>query len=136
LRNWKRDESLPRWHRFKLKTNWTRHELKRKSRKKKREIELLKLEHDASLARERAALQVESERRTMENQISPARLEEILIRSLPDLVEKMPTVQNSQSIHLSSNGSTAPDSVLAVAGLVKVLKTLFNEKPSDKESLI
>lgn len=88
-----------------------------------REAERLLLEHQASLTRERATLAVEAERRKVENDVTPARLEELLVRSLPELVGKIPHADKSEVVHISSDGR-APDSVVAVAGLIKTLRSM------------
>jgi flotillin len=92
-----------------------------------REVERQKLEHEALLARARGDLALEAERRKVENDVTPGRIEEILVRQLPTLIEKMPAPDKSDVVHISSDGR-APDGVVAVAGLVKALRSVVNGK--------
>ena len=92
------------------------------------ENELLrkKAQHDADKARERLDLDVLEVRRRIENDVSEGRIDEALVRSLPELVSKMPAPQKSEVVHISSDGG-APDGVVAIAGLVKALRAVVTK---------
>jgi flotillin len=101
-----------------------------------RDLTKASLEHEAALKREYAQLKLEEERKRVENLITPQRLEELLIRSLPSIVERMPKPEHLQSIHLSSDGKAgAADPLLGLAGLIKVAKSLISST-QDKDSLM
>src|SRR2546426_1123264 len=74
--------------------------------------------------RERVDLSVLAELRRIENDVSEAKIEESLVRSLPELVAKMPAPQRSEHVHIGGDAS-APDGVVAIAGLVKAVRSVL-----------
>ncbi len=95
------------------------HELDRRAR-----------QHDADAAKARVDLEILAARRKIENEVSGARIDESLIKMLPDLVEKMPAPDKSEVVHISGDGA-APDGVVAVAGLVKALRAVLARAPGN-----
>lgn len=79
---------------------------------------------EAATQRERAQIEVLALRRKVENDVSTGRVEEMLVKMLPELVQKMPAPQKSEVVHISSDGA-APDGVVAVAGLVKAVRAVL-----------
>ncbi len=80
-------------------------------------------EHDAAVARERTSLGLEIERRQMENDVSVARLDELLVRSLPAVAAALPRATKSEVVSISGDGGN--EGVVAVAALVKGLRALL-----------
>ena len=80
-------------------------------------------EHDAAVARDRTSLGLEIERRAMDNDVSVARLDELLVRSLPQIANSLPRATKSEVVTIAGDGGN--DGVLAVAGLVKGLRALL-----------
>ncbi|MDP2345811.1 MAG: SPFH domain-containing protein [Deltaproteobacteria bacterium] len=80
-------------------------------------------EHEAAVARDRTTLGLEIERRKMDNDVSVARLDELLVRSLPQVAASLPRATKSEVVTISGDGGN--DGVLAVAGLVKGLRALL-----------
>lgn len=98
----------------------------------KQEIELLKLQHDAKLARERDALGVEEERKRLENLVEPRRLDELLIRTLPDIVSHIhPPNQPTHSIRISSTTADNDDPLSTVAKTVQLAKNMLSSNDSN-----
>lgn len=79
---------------------------------------------EAAAVRERAQIETLALRRTVENDVSPGRVEEMLVTMLPALVEKMPAPDKSEVVHISGDG-VAPDGMVAVAGLVKAVRAVL-----------
>lgn len=75
---------------------------------------------------ERLKLELETLKRKIDNDISPARLDEILVRNLPQLVQHMPKPEHVETVHISGNGSV-PDAVLSLTGLVKGLRSALKD---------
>jgi flotillin len=82
---------------------------------------------EAATAREKAQIEVMALRRKVENDVSNGRVEEMLVKMLPELVQKMPAPQKSEVVHISSDGA-APDGIVAVAGLVKAVRAVLQPK--------
>lgn len=82
---------------------------------------------EAATTREKAQIEVMALRRKVENDVSNGRVEEMLVKMLPDLVQKMPAPQKSEVVHISSDGA-APDGIVAVAGLVKAVRAVLAPK--------
>jgi flotillin len=85
-----------------------------------------RVEHDAKLARERLQIVVEAERRTMENNVSPARLDELLVRSLPQIATSLPRATHSETVSIGNDGDAG---ITALAGLIKSVRAMVS-KPS------
>jgi hypothetical protein len=90
----------------------------------KREIERATMKHESEKSRERVDIEVLASRRKVDNDVSAARIDEALVRSLPELVSKMPAPQKSEHVHIG--GDNAPDGVVAIAGLVKALRAVVS----------
>ena len=73
------------------------------------------------------ALRVRYQRRQMDNDVSLVRLDELLVRSLPQIAASLPRATKSETVTISGDGA-GNDGVLAVAGLVKGLRALL-QKP-------
>jgi regulator of protease activity HflC (stomatin/prohibitin superfamily) len=82
----------------------------------------------AAAQRERLAIEALALRRTVDNDVSPGRVEEMLVQMLPALVAKMPVPQKSEVVHITGTG-TAPDGIVALAGLIKALRAVLGKKP-------
>jgi flotillin len=80
---------------------------------------------EADVARERMYLAVEGERRALDNQSTPARVQEQLMRALPELLEKLPKPTHSEVIHI---GGDADGGLLALTSFVKGLKRLLSNQ--------
>ncbi len=97
----------------------------------KKALEKKQLENDAQLARDRLALALEAEKRKVENDISPARLDELLVRSLPQLASSLPRATKSETITIAGSGEGGDPGVVAVTGFVKTLRTLLATSKPD-----
>jgi flotillin len=79
--------------------------------------------HEAHIARERQSLELEAARRKVETEgASPGYLDELLVRTLPALAERLPRPERSEIIHF---GDGAPEGVAALAGLVGSLRAVL-----------
>lgn len=83
---------------------------------------------EAASAREKAQIEVMALKRKVENDVSNGRVEELLVKMLPELVQKMPAPQKSEVVHISSGDGAAPDGIVAVAGLVKAVRAVLTPK--------
>ncbi len=90
-------------------------------------------EHEATAARDRLTLVVDAERRAVENTVAPARLDELLVRSLPQIAAALPRATRSEVISIGGGsdgaGGGGSDGVVAIAGLVKTLRALVTRPP-------
>ncbi len=80
-----------------------------------------RLKHDAAINRLKIDIAVEGERRAMLDTISDARLQEILVTSLPTLIEKLPKHTKSEVITIGDGA--AGDGVGQLFALIKTLKS-------------
>ena len=87
-----------------------------------RELERAQKTHEAALARDRQSLALEAERRRIENDVSPGHLDELLVKSLPALAERLPRPARSEVIHI---GDGAPEGLAALAGLVRGVRAVL-----------
>lgn len=85
-------------------------------------------EAESTALRERLQIEVLALRRQLDNDVSPGRIDEILVQALPALVAKMPVPQKSEAINISNAGG-APDGIAALVGLIKGLRAILS-KPS------
>lgn len=83
----------------------------------------LEREHAAAIARDRSSLAVETERRTAENDISRARIDELLVRALPEIVERLPEHEHSQVISVGEGDG----GIGALVGLLRSLRAVVRE---------
>jgi flotillin len=88
--------------------------------KQKHDQELAKLRHDFELERARAQLLIDAEKKKLENDVSPARLEELLVRGLPQIAQALPKPDKSEAIVIGADAQNA--GAVALAGLVKGIK--------------
>ena len=86
--------------------------------------ELLRLEkvHSATITRDRASLAVEAERRVAENDVGPNRIDELLVRALPEIIQNLPRAEHMVSIGAGLDGVGTLQSTL------KSLRTMLGEK--------
>jgi len=92
----------------------------------KRVLEQKQVDHEAQLNRERLTLALDTEKKKLENDISPARLDELLVRSLPQIANSLPRARKSETVTISGEGGDP--GVVAIAGLVKSVRALL-QKP-------
>lgn len=90
----------------------------------RKELEVVAIEHEAKLNREAADLKLGEDRAKVVNAVSPARLQEKLIDSLPELVARMPKPEHLNTIQISSDGKPAPDALLGLASMMNLIKTV------------
>lgn len=88
-------------------------------------------EHEAAVVRDRASLAVEAERKKVENDVAPARLDEILVRSLPQIAAALPKPVKSEVITIAGAGDGADGGVVALAGLIRGLRALVVRGPGE-----
>lgn len=79
---------------------------------------------EATALRERLEIEVLALRRQIENDVSPGRVEEMLVQMLPSLVAQMPVPDKSESVNISG-GSAAPDGIVALVGLIKAVRAVL-----------
>ncbi len=79
---------------------------------------------EASALHERLQIEVLALRRQIENDVSPGRVEEMLVQMLPALVAQMPVPDKSESVNISGGGS-APDGIVALVGLVRAVRAVL-----------
>ena len=92
----------------------------------KRVLEQKQVDHEAQLNRERLTLVLDTDKKKLENDISSARLDELLVRSLPQIANALPRAQKSETVTISGEGGDP--GVAAIAGLVKSVRALL-QKP-------
>ena len=89
-----------------------------------RQLELEQRTHEAALARERLSIEVQAERRKVENDVSAGRLDELLIHALPALASNLPKAEHAETISI---GSDAPDGMTALVGLVRGVRAMLGK---------
>ena len=89
-----------------------------------RQIERDALRDKAAYQSEQLELELLRLRREIESVVSAGQLQERLLESLPDLVGQLPSPENLQRVHISSDGAL-PDSMASVIGLVSGLRNVL-----------
>jgi hypothetical protein len=93
----------------------------------KKLLEKQQQEHEAQMARDRLTLALEADKRKLDNDVSAARLDELLVRSLPQIAASLPRAAKSETVTISGDGGDG--GVVAMAGLVKGIRALL-QKPA------
>jgi len=94
----------------------------------KRLLEKKQVDHEAQLHRERLTLALDTDKKKLENDVSAARLDELLVRSLPQIANALPRAQKSETVTISGEGGDP--GVAAIAGLVKSVRALLQKPDS------
>jgi len=72
-------------------------------------------------------IELQDARRKVENSLSAERIQELLVETLPQLAAAMPNAQETQRVHISSDGG--PDGLSTLLGMVSGLKRILNADP-------
>jgi hypothetical protein len=78
--------------------------------------------HEAALARDRQTLDLDAARRRVENDVSPGYLDELLVRNLPALAERLPRPERSEVVHF---GDAAPEGLAALTALIRSVRSVL-----------
>ncbi len=95
-----------------------------------KELVLSQQRTDAQLKTERAHLEVEAVRRKVHNDVTPGRLNEMIVTALPALVQSLPQPHRVDVVNIGGASNGSNDGILAIAGLVKAVNSAL--RPDDK----
>jgi DNA segregation ATPase FtsK/SpoIIIE-like protein len=78
-----------------------------------------RVDHDAKLERSQRELELEAARRTMQNDISDARLQELLVAAMPAIAEKLPRHAKSEVVTIGAGADPAAASLVSLVAALR-----------------